>query len=108
MGTMSSTQSRVSAGIYIVILAVYFVIPDMGYIAPSLNAIAEVYGVDAGLASYLSTIVAFTQIIAALICSVIAGRYVKRKTLLAAAVGGMAVVGMLPALFTPETMPFGR
>lgn len=106
MGNLSSGQRRASAGIYVVILAVYFVIPDMGYIAPSLNAIAEVYGVDAGLASYLSTIVAFTQIIAALVCSVIAGRYIRRKTLLAVAVGGMALVGMLPAAFTPETVPF--
>lgn len=105
-GSISAAQRRASAGIYITILAVYFVIPDMGYIAPSLNAIAEAYQVDAGTASYLSTTVAFTQIIAALTCSVIAGRYVRRKTLLAIAVGGMTAVGVLPALFSPESVPF--
>ncbi|WP_165061156.1 MFS transporter [Adlercreutzia sp. ZJ154] len=106
MGSMTAKQGKVAAGIYVVILSVYFVIPDMGYIAPSLNAIAEVYGVDPGTASYLSTIVALTQIVAALICSVIAGRFIRRKTLLSIAVGGMAVVGVLPAFFTPEVVPF--
>lgn len=106
MGSMTPRQGKVAAGVYVVIMAVYFVIPDMGYIAPSLNAIAEVYGVDPATASYLSTLVALMQVVAALVCSVIAGRFVKRKTLLAVAVGGMAIVGVAPALFTPETVPF--
>jgi MFS family permease len=106
MSKVTNTRGKVALSVYIVILSVYFVIPDMGYIAPSLNAIAEVYGVDAGTASYLSTLVALFQIVSALVCSVVAGKYIRRKTLLAVAVGGMAVVGVLPATFNPDIVPF--
>lgn len=100
---MTQTQKNISFGVYVVIFAVYFVIPDMGYISPSLAAIAEVYGVDTGTASYLATIVSLTQVIAALLCGAIVGRFVKHKTLLAIAVGGMGIFGMIPGLFTPDT-----
>lgn len=103
MGTLSNTQKGATLGIYIVILSVYFVIPDMGYISPSLAAIAEVYGVDTGTASYLATIVSLTQVVAALLCGVIVGRFVKHKTLLAIAVGGMGLFGVAPYFFSPET-----
>ena len=103
--SLTSKQKGITFGVYIVILSVYFVIPDMGYISPSLAAIAEVYGVDTGTASYLATIVSLTQVIAALLCGVIVGKYIKHKTLLAIAVGGMGIFGMLPGLFTPE-VPF--
>ncbi len=103
--TLNKKQQGAVFGIYIVIVAVYFVIPDMGYIVPSLSAIAEVYGVDAGVASYLSTIVSLTQIFAALVSGIIVGKYVKHKTMLMISTGGMAVFGMIPALFTPD-VPF--
>ena len=106
MGTELKTRDGATFGVYAVILAVYFVIPDMGYISPSLSAIGERYGVDAGTASYLSTIVSLTQIVSALVCGVIAGKYVSRKVLLSIAVTGMAVFGVLPVFFSPETVPF--
>ena len=106
MGTDQKTRDGATFGVYAVILAVYFVIPDMGYISPSLSAIGERYGVDAGTASYLSTIVSLTQIVSALVCGIIAGKYVSRKVLLSIAVTGMAVFGALPAFFSPETVPF--
>ncbi len=99
-------QQGATFGVYAVILAVYFVIPDMGYIAPSLSAIGEQYGVDAGTASYLSTIVSLTQIISAFVCGIIAGKYVSRKVLLSVAVTGMAVFGVLPVFFVPDVVPF--
>ena len=105
-GDRSKTRDGATFGVYAVILAVYFVIPDMGYISPSLSAIGERYGVDAGTASYLSTIVSLTQIVSALVCGIIAGKYVSRKVLLSIAVTGMAVFGALPAFFSPETVPF--
>lgn len=105
MSEISKKQQGATFGIYAVILAVYFVIPDMGYIIPSLNAIAGVYGVDAGTASYLSTIVSLTQIVAALVCGIVVGKYVQHKTMLMIATGGMAVFGMLPGLFTAD-VPF--
>lgn len=105
---MESASKRQGAtfGAYAVILAVYFVIPDMGYIAPSLSAIGEQYGVDAGTASYLSTIVSLAQIISAFVCGIIAGKYVSRKILLSVAVTGMAVFGVLPVFFAPDVVPF--
>ena len=99
-------QQGATFGVYAVILAVYFVIPDMGYIAPSLSAIGEQYGVDAGTASYLSTIVSLTQIVSAFVCGIIAGKYVGRKALLSVAVTGMAVFGVLPVFFEPDVVPF--
>ncbi len=98
MGQFNSKQKVSMVSIYICIVAVYFVIPDMGYISPGLDAIANVYGVDAGTASYLATIVSLFQIVAALICGVIVGRYVKHKTLLCIATLGMGIFGVLPAI----------
>lgn len=106
MESAAKRQQGATFGVYAVILAVYFVIPDMGYIAPSLSAIAEQYGVDAGSASYLSTIVSLTQIVSALICGLIAGKLVSRKLLLSIAVTGMAVFGVIPVFFSPAAVPF--
>lgn len=86
--------------VWIVICAVYFVIPDMGYISPSLDAIAQHLGIDAGLASYLATGVSLAQILGALVCGVITGKYVKHKTMLMIACAGMSVFGVLPAFFS--------
>ncbi len=105
MEGLSQKQKGATFGVYVVILSVYFVIPDMGYISPSLSAIAGTYGVDAGTASYLATIVALTQVAGALVCGAVAGRRVRHKTLLSVAVAGMAVFGMIPGLFTPD-VPF--
>lgn len=106
MESAAKRQQGATFGVYAVILAVYFVIPDMGYIAPSLSAIAEQYGVDAGSASYLSTIVSLTQIVSAFICGLIAGKFVSRKLLLSIAVTGMAVFGVIPVFFSPAAVPF--
>ena len=106
MESAAKRQQGATFGVYAVILAVYFVIPDMGYIAPSLSAIAEQYGVDAGSASYLSTIVSLTQIVSAFICGLIAGKLVSRKLLLSIAVTGMAVFGVIPVFFSPAAVPF--
>ena len=106
MESAAKRQQGATFGVYAVILAVYFVIPDMGYIALSLSAIAEQYGVDAGSASYLSTIVSLTQIVSALICGLIAGKLVSRKLLLSIAVTGMAVFGVMPVFFSPAAVPF--
>lgn len=106
MESAAKRQQGATFGVYVVILAVYFVIPDMGYIAPSLSAIAEQYGVDAGSASYLSTIVSLTQIVSAFICGLIAGKFVSRKLLLSIAVTGMAVFGVIPVFFSPAAVPF--
>lgn len=106
MESAAKRQQGATFGVYAVILAVYFVIPDMGYIAPSLSAIAEQYGVDAGSASYLSTIVSLTQIVSAFICGLIAGKFISRKLLLSIAVTGMAVFGVIPVFFSPAAVPF--
>lgn len=103
MNTLSKTQKTSTISAYVVILAIYFCIPDMGYISPSLAGIAEVYGVDAGTASYLATIVSLTQVVAALLCSFLVGKFVKHKTLLCIATCGMGISGMLPAFFGEGT-----
>lgn len=102
MGTDQKTRDGATFGVYAVILAVYFVIPDMGYISPSLSAIGERYGVDAGTASYLSTIVSLTQIVSALVCGIIAGKYVSRKVLLSIAVTGRLYLAPCPFSFLPK------
>lgn len=102
---LTKKQTGATISVFIVICAVYFVIPDMGYIAPSLAAIAEVYGVDAGVASYLSTGVSLAQIVGALVCGIIVGKYIKHKTMLMIACGGMGILGMLPAVL-PAGTPF--
>lgn len=104
-GELTKKQSAATFSIFAVICAVYFVIPDMGYIAPSLAAIAEHYGVDAGAASYLSTGVSLAQIVGALVCGLVVGKYIKNKTMLMISTACMAVFGVLPALL-PEGTPF--
>lgn len=105
MAELTKKQSGATIGVFIVICAVYFVIPDMGYIAPSLAAIAEQYGVDAGVASYLSTAVSASQIVGALVCGLIVGKFIKHKTMLMISTGGMGILGMLPAVL-PAGTPF--
>lgn len=105
MSGLTQKQSAATFSIFFVICAVYFVIPDMGYIAPSLAAIAEQYGVDAGTASYLSTGVSLAQIVGALVCGLIVGKYVKHKTMLMIATGFMGLFGLIPVFF-PEGTPY--
>ncbi len=105
MSSLTKKQTGVTFGVFFMICAVYFVIPDMGYIIPSLPAIAEQYGVDTGVASYLSTGVSLAQIVGALVCGQIVGRIVKAKHMLMIATGFMAVFGVLPAVL-PEGTPF--
>lgn len=100
-----SQKTGATFTVWIMICAVYFVIPDMGYIAPSLAAIAEHFGVDAGMASYLSTGVSLAQIFGALVCGVVVGKYIKHKTMLMIACGFMGLFGMIPALL-PEGAGF--
>lgn len=101
-----SQKTGATFTVWIMICAIYFVIPDMGYIAPSLDAIANHYGMDAGQTSYLSTGVALAQIAGALVCGIVVGKYVKHKTMLMISCGFMGVFGMLPALL-PEGAGFG-
>ncbi|MGV8082816.1 MAG: MFS transporter [Coriobacteriia bacterium] len=105
MNEQVSSRKAANIGMFVAIYAVYFVLPDMGYIMPALNNIAKATGVDAAVASYLSTSVAVSQILSAIAAGFIAGRKIKYKTLLMVSLIGMTVFGILPGVMAATT-PF--
>lgn len=105
MSEVATTKKRGMAGMMLAIYAVYFIIPDMGYISPALYNIAQACNVDAGMASYMLTLPSLFQIITAALCAFIAGRYVNYKTLLVIGVTGVFVFGTLPGFMDPG-VPF--
>jgi MFS family permease len=106
MSDSASTVRKVSyVAALTAIYAVYFIIPDTGFITPALANIAVVTGAPPDQVSYLSTLPSVAQIISALLCAVIAGKYVKNRTLLILAVAGFTVSGVIPAFLAADT-PF--
>ena len=93
------------AGITFVVYAIYFILPDFGYISAALNNISIACNVDPGVASYMMSVPSFVQIFTGLLCAVILGRYVKSKTLLIIGTALIVVFGAAPVVCAPTT-PF--
>jgi len=93
-------------GLILTLCTVYFLVTDLGVIAPAMGVIAQAYpDVSVGTMGYLMTIVSLVTIFSGFLCGVLAGRKMKYKTLLISALLISIIAGVTPFFFG-HNMPF--
>lgn len=95
-------DSVVPAGVYITLMAIYFVVPSQGAVLAALADMAVAFpDVDPSLFGYMVSIVALAQIIASIVAGAVAGKKISYKMLLVIAIALYLVAGLIP-YFIPD------
>lgn len=98
MDQLNPTQQKKAGGLIAALFILFLMGPMLSMLNPALAVLAEHYQIDAGQASYLTSICTIPQIITAVVSGFIVGKKVKFKTWLIVCLAAMTFFGALPGI----------